>query len=147
MEKICVAPGEHGGFRNWGKDIYLEELAFPEKFPFGVGGYISSCIDDPENNMGFASYCVNQIMSADAKFRNDQTYVFFLLLVKEMIQLKRCKQTYFRQAKKLPTLNKSNVFNIDRENLDRYNRSFQVFKSLRGTSMYFEESKKTSWPY
>ena len=32
--------------------------------------------------------------------------------------------------------------NIDRTYLDRYNRSFQVFKSLRGTSMYYEESKK-----
>ena len=59
-----------------------------------------------------------------------------------MIQLKRCKSTYFRQATRLPTLNKNNVCNMDRSNLERYNRSFQVFKSLRGTSMYFEESKK-----
>ena len=95
MEKISVAPGEEGKFENWGDDIYLEERAFPEKFPFGTGGYLSSCLDDEEHSMGFASYCVSQIMSADSKFRNFSTYIFFLLLVKELVQLKRCKTTYF----------------------------------------------------
>ena len=94
MEKICVAPGEEGGFNNWGKDVFLEEKAFPEKFPYGTGGYISSCIDDPENDMGFANYCINQIMSCDPKFRKDSSYLFFLLLVKELIQLKRCKTSH-----------------------------------------------------
>ena len=63
MEKIQVAPGEFGKFKNWGDDIFLEEKIFPEKFPFGTGGYLSSCIDNPENDMGFANYCINQIMS------------------------------------------------------------------------------------
>ena len=98
MEKTAVAPGEFGGFQNWGKDVFLEEKCFPEKFPFGTGGYLSSCINDQGNDMGFANYCINQIMSADPKFRQDSAYVFFLLLVKELIQLKRCKTTYFRQA-------------------------------------------------
>ena len=35
QEKVCVAPGEHGSFKNWEEDIYLEEKCFPEKFPFG----------------------------------------------------------------------------------------------------------------
>ena len=125
MEKICVAPGEEGGFKNWGKDIYLEEKSFPEKFPYGSGGYLSSSIDDPENSMGFANYCKNQLMSADPKFRRDPTYIFFILLVKELIQLKRCKTTYFRQARRLPNLKKQDVCNIDPSNLSRYNRSFQ----------------------
>ena len=142
MEKVVVAPGEFGSFQNWGKDVFLEEKAFPEKFPFGTGGYLSSCLDDPENDMGFAYYCINQIMSADPKFRNDSAYLFFLLLVKELIQLKRCKTTYFRQATRLPNLRKEDIQNIDRSNLSRYNRSYQVFKNMRGTSMYYEESKK-----
>ena len=142
VKKMCVAPGEQGAFSNWGSDVFLEEKAFPEKFPFGTGGYLSSCIDDQENNMGFANYCINQIMSADPKFRSDSTYIFFLLLVKELIQLKRCKATYFRQATRLPNLTRNDVCNNDRSNLNRFNRTFQVFKSLRGTSMYYEESKK-----
>jgi hypothetical protein len=62
--------------------------------------------------------------------------------VKELIQLKRCKTTYFRQATRLPNLSKDDVVNMDPENLSRFNRSYQVFKSLRGTSMYYEECKK-----
>ena len=142
MEKIAVAPGEFGAFQNWGKDVFLEEKCFPEKFPFGTGGYLSSCLNDKENDMGFANYCINQIMSADPKFRNDSAYLFFILLVKELIQLKRCKTTYYRQASRLPNMTKENIINIDRSNLSRFNRSYQVFKNMRGTSMYYEESKK-----
>ena len=141
MEKMCVAPGEGGGFNNWGDDIFLEEKCFPEHFPYGTGGYLSTCMNS-ENKTGFAAYCVNQILSADSKFRMDTSYLFFLLLVKELIQLKRCKNTYFRQATKLPNLTKNDICNTDRENLNRYNRSFQVFKSVRGTSMNYEQSKK-----
>ena len=121
MEKIAVAPGESGKFQNWGDDIYLEEKMFPEKFPFGTGGYLSTCMDNPENNLGFAAYCVNQIMSCDEKFRNDTIYLFFLLLVKELIMLKRCKTTYPQQATKIPNLKKSDVLNLKHENLGRFN--------------------------
>ena len=68
LEKVVVAPGEFGGFENWGKDVFLIEKCFPEKLQFGTGG---SCMNDPENDMGFANYCINQIMSCDSKFRND----------------------------------------------------------------------------
>ena len=137
--KVPMSTGE---FQNWGKDVFLEERCFPEKFPFGTGGYLSSSIKDEANNMGFANYCISQIMSCDPRFRNDSAYLFFLLLVKELIQLKRCKTTYFRQATRLPNLSKTDICNLDREDLSRYNRTFQVFKNMRGTSMYFEESKK-----
>ena len=142
MAKVSVAPGEFGSFKNWGDDVFLEEKIFPEKFPYGTGGYLSSVIDNPDNNLGFANYCVNQIMSCDPKFRNDSTYLFFLLLVKELIMLKRCKSTYLRQATKLPNLTRNDVLTMKHENLSRFNRSFEVFKNMRGTSMYYEESKK-----
>ena len=142
MEKICVAPGEDGKFQNWKEDVFLEEKAFPGKFPYGTGGYLSSQVNDSKNDMGFANYCINQIMSCDPKFRQDSAYLFFLHLVKELIQLKRCKSTYFRQATRLPNLSKEDVMNVDHENLSIFNRSYQVFKNVRGTSMYYAESKK-----
>ena len=40
MEKICIAPGETGHFQNWNEDLFLEEKCFPEKFPYGTGGYL-----------------------------------------------------------------------------------------------------------
>ena len=142
MQQICVAPGEYGKFVNWKEDLFIEEKSFPEKFPFGIGGFLSTVIDDDNNSMGFADYCISQLMSCDPKFRNDFSYIFFLLLVKELILLKRCKTTYLRQARKLPNLSKNDIINIDNENLTRYNRSYEVFKNVRGTSMYYEQAKK-----
>ena len=39
-------------------------------------------------------------------------------------------------------MTKEDVMNVDHEDLSRFNRSYQVFKNVRGTSMYYEESKK-----
>ena len=142
MSKICIAPGEDGKFMNWSQDIFLEEKAFPEKFPYGIGGYLSSMTNSDGEDIGFASYCVGQLMSCDPKFRQDIIYVLFLLLVKELIELKRCKVTFLRQATRLPKLSKDDVLRFDPVNLNRYNRTFEVFKKMRGTSMYFEHSKK-----
>ena len=90
--------------------MFLEERCFPELFPFGVGGYLSSLIhdEDKSTDMGFAAYVKHRILSKDPKYRKNSCYLLFLLLVKELVQLKRCKQTYLRQASKLPNLTKLN---------------------------------------
>ena len=142
MRKICIAPGETGQFKNWGEDLFLEEKAFPEKFPYGLGGYLSSMINNEGDDMGFAAYCRSQLMNCDPKFRQDVIYIFFLLLVKELIELKRCKFTFMRQATRLPNLSKDDVLNYDPINLNRYNRTFEVFKNMRGTSMFYQKAKK-----
>lgn len=41
----------------------------------------------------------------------------------------------------IPNLSKTEILDIKHENIARYNRSFQVFKSLHGTSPYYEHSK------
>ena len=142
MEKIQIAPGEFGSFKNWGEDVFLEEKCFPHLFPYGVGGYLSTNLDGKDIHTGFAAYVCNRIMSADTKYRQDYVYLFFLLLVKELIQLKNCKSTYLRQARKLPNLTKDDVITFEKTNLPRYNRSFEVYKNMRGTSMFYEDAKK-----
>ena len=99
-------------------------------------------MDETKPKIGFAEYIKHRVLSVDSKYRRNTAYVFFLLLVKELLQLKRCKQTYFRQATKVPNLTKESIINVKAEDLSRYNRSYQVFKTLRGTSMYFEEAKR-----
>jgi hypothetical protein len=142
MEKICIAPGEYGEFQNWGDDIFIEEKCFPHLFPHGIGGYLSTALEGKDHDMGFANYVRHRVMSADPKYRQDYIYLFFLLLVKELIALKRCKETYLRQATKVPKMTKQDVLNVKHENLVRYNRTFEVFKTMRGTSSYYQQSKK-----
>ena len=79
---------------------FLEEKAFPHLFCTGSGGYLSS---HRENGMGFADYVKLRIFGMDPRFRNDSTYLFFLFVLKEKIELRRCEATFFRKGK----LNKS----------------------------------------
>ena len=140
MSTISIAPGEMGEFKNWKGDVFLEEKAFPHLFPYGIGGYISSCLSS-KKNMGFAAYCRHRVRSVDPKFRNDQIYVFFLELVKELLDIKNCQSTYLRQARHTPGLTKQHITDMRYANLERYNRSFSVFKKMRGFSSFYEAAK------
>ena len=136
-----MAPGEKGKWMNWLSDLYLEEKLFPALFPFGIGGFLSSQILR-QTNLGFSNYVKSRILSADSKFRNDASYVFFLLLVKEMCEMRRSEQTYFRKATKIQNLTANRVKDISKEYLLRYNNAYTTFKACRGTSMYYQDVKK-----
>ena len=92
--------------------------------------------------MGYSNYIKNRLLSADPKFRNDASYVFFLLLVKELTDMKRSEKTHFRKATKVPNLTAKNVSDIGKENLFRYNNAFKAYKTIRGTTMYYADTKK-----
>ena len=141
IRAVSVAPGEMGEFQNWKEDVYLEEKCFPELFPRGVGGYLSTCIST-KKNIGFANYCRNRLKSSDAKYRNDHIYVFFLQLVKELIALESAVTTNLRQARNTKGLTKGCVDKMRFHDLERFNRSYSAFKKCRGTSSYFEAAKK-----
>ena len=141
LNKISIAPGEKGKWKNWGDDIYLEEKMFPSLFPYGVGGYLSSNMIR-KSNMGFSNYVKSRLLSVNSKFRNDPTYIFFLQLVKEMIDMRRSETTVLRKATKIPALNARNVTETNLEFLKRNNTAFSTFKTIRGTAMYYQDIKK-----
>ena len=58
------------------------------------------------------------------------------------MELKNCKATYFRQARNTPGLSKESLTEARYQSLERYSRSFSVFKKMRGTAMYYEAAKK-----
>ena len=95
-----------------------------------------------DTDMGFANYIKSRLLSADDKFRKDPSYVFFLLLVKELVDMKRSKQTYFRKASKIPSLTPKAVQDISKEYLYRYDNAYTTFKTMRGTAMYYQDIKK-----
>ena len=141
VKKLSLAPAEEGKWMNWQSDLFLEEKLFPRLFPYGIGGFLSSNMLK-KSNMGYSNYIKNRLLSADPKFRNDPSYVFFLLLVKELTDMKRSEQTYFRKATKAPNLTAKKVNEITKEHLFRYNNAFQTYKSCRGTTMYYQDIKK-----
>ena len=141
LRKIFLAPGEEGSMQNWQSDVFLEEKLFPALFPFGIGGYMSSNVIR-SSNIGFANYVKSRLLCADPKFREDPYYMFFLLLVKEMVEMLRSESTFYRKAGKASNLTPKIVKEITPEFMVRYNTAFTSFKTLRGTSMYFQAVKK-----
>ena len=96
-----------------------------------------------QEDMGFSNYVRHRILSADSRYRDDNDYLFFLLIVKELIDLKRSKQTVLRQTQRVQYMSLSDYKNIaSREDLPRCNKSYEAFKSIRGTSPYYEQAKK-----
>ena len=126
---------------NWQSDVFLEEKLFPALFPYGIGGFMSANVIR-SSNIGFANYVKSRLLSADPKFRDDPYYLFFLLLVKEMVEMLRSESTFYRKAAKAPLLTPKVVKEITPDFMVRYNTAFSAFKSLRGTSMYFQAIKK-----
>ena len=59
-----------------------------------------------------------------------------------MVDMKRSKQTFFRKASKSPKLTPSTIQQISKEYLYRYDNAYTCFKSIRGTAMYFQDTKK-----
>ena len=121
-----------------GRRCFLEEKLFPKLFPWGQGGFLSSNILK-RSNMGFSNYVKSRLLSVDPKFRNDPYYIFFLLLVKEMVDTKRSEKTFFRKATKVPNLNASLIGEITPEFLMRnslqnnqryYNILFLIYQSI-----------------
>ena len=87
--------------------------------------------------MGFSNYVKSRLLSVDPKFRNDPYYIFFLLLVKEMVDTKRSEKTFFRKATKVPNLNASLIGEITPEFLMRNNNAYTAYKTIRGTTPYY----------
>ena len=56
--------------------------------------------------------------------------------------IKRCKSTFLRQATRLPNLSKNDILRYDPANINRFNRSYEVFKNMRGTAMFYQNAKK-----
>ena len=140
-EVLEVAPTDKGKFVNWRSEIFLEEKLFPNLFPYGIGGFLSSNLLK-QSNMGFSNYIKNRLLSADPKFRNDSAYCFFLLLVKELTDMKRSETTYIRKATRVPHLTPNLINEVTKQNLFRYDNAYSTFKTMRGTAMYYQDVKK-----
>ena len=146
LENVSVAPGEGGKFETFGDSTYLEEKSFTNLFFYGVDGFLDinrKC----KNKIGFAAYCRSRIKSIDPRFREDPNYLFFLQITKEKIEIKRSIQTYMRQSRRTPGLNRTVLNQVGVDNLDKYNKRYSAYKNIRGTTMYYQSMKRDAMAF
>ena len=160
-EKITsIAPGEGQKFDN--NMEHQEERCFPELFPTGKGGYVSTYLN---SGLGFSNYCklrltgglcidkddisdyvINSEKEAKInyeRFRKNHHYMMFLLLILDSINMRRAQSTAFRKVSRLQEYreNPNIIKEKDKEELIRRNVGYRTFKNIRGTAPYFEFQK------
>ena len=81
--------------------------------------------------MKFSEYIKMRILGPHSEFRRNQTYVFFLLCIKERCQVRSMTSMYYRKAFKIPGLGKKNVSESNLVDLARSDATYSVYKNLR----------------
>lgn len=83
-----------------------------------------------------------RMLGKETSFRRNQTYVFFLLCVKERCQVRSMTSIYYRKAYKKPGLGKKKLSQCNLTDLARSDASYAIYKNLRGTPPFFAAQKK-----
>ena len=108
-------------------------------FNLGTGGYISTWKD---GGTKFSDYVKMRMLGPNTAYRRNQTYVFFLLCIKERCQVRSMTSMYFRKAFKKPGLGSKYISERNIADLSRSDATYAVYKQLRGSPPYFAANKK-----
>ena len=105
----------------------------------GKGGYVSTF---KKRGMKFSDYIKMRMLGPESEFRRNQTYVFFLLCIKERCQVRSMTSMHFRKAFKVPGLGKNKISESNLADLARSEATYSVYKNLRGSPPYFQSQKR-----
>ena len=77
-------------------------------------------------------YVKMPLLGAHDRFRKDTTYMMFIFLVKETVELKRSRVTFFRKAKLHYKSDKTNLREAAKDEIERHDAGFKgtLFISL-----------------
>ena len=75
--------------------------------------------------MGFVDYVKMQLLGADDRFRKDMTYMMFIFLVKETMELKRSRVMFFRKAKLHYKSDKTKLREAAKDEIEQTDASFK----------------------
>merc|ERR1719481_453073 len=138
--RVVVAPTEKGKFVNYEEVKDIEERCFPHLFPKGNGGYLSTYAS---KKVTFSNYIKMRLNGIDRRYANDHQYVIFLYQIKESLEIKRSRVTYFRKCKMNKSkYNKSSLAGFTKTEMERSDLGFKAFKNVRGTPYFYEAKKK-----
>lgn len=93
--------------------------------------------------VGFSNYVKARLLGVDSRFRDDKTYLMFIFLVKEMLELKRSRVTVFRKARLHLKGRPDFLREADRDEILRHDIGYKAFKNMRGTPPYFSDKKQS----
>ena len=138
---FSIAPGEGSKPIPLMTDKLFEELANPEKFPTGKGGYIDT---QRQSKLTLQKYVNARLLDQDGQFAKDIEYIFGMQYAVEHKRVKDCISIALRQTKGRQQLGKTidagtlkNPHHL--QNLLKRDKAYTFLKKIRGSPPYWQQ--------
>ena len=80
-----------------------------------------------------------RLYGIDRRYFSDHLYIIFLYQVKEALEIKISRVTYFRKSKMNKIqYTKATIMNVQKTEIERADLDFKVFRTIIGTITYFQ---------
>jgi len=136
-EILSVAPGEGNFPLDAMLDQNSEVLAYPQKFPFGRGGFT----DSRNIKITLKKYTNQRILNCDKRFCSDVNYLFYAQFITEQKQI---RDNILIAIRKLHGQVKAgDISSIEgmRQHI-KQDQAYQFLKNVRGTPPYWQKTVK-----
>ena len=138
---FSIAPGEGSKPIPLLTDKLFEELANPEKFPSGKGGYADT---QRHTRLTLGKYVNAHLLDQDGRFAKDIEYIFAMQYAVEHKQVRDCISIALRQTKGRQQLGKNIDARIlknpqDIQNMLKKDKAYTFLKNIRGSPPYWQK--------
>ena len=137
---ICVAPGEGQKPLNILSDKDFEEMAFPQKYPYGKGGFSAERCE----NLTMRRYFNQRLLDVDGRFSGDVEYLLAAQYAAEYQQVNSLTSVVMRQVpgriyrgQRVTAGDLKDPIRLSE--LIQRDKAYKLLKQVRGTPAYWQK--------
>ena len=138
---FSIAPGEGNKPIPLLTDTLFEELANPDKFPFGKGGFVDT---ERDTKLTLRKYVNARLLDQDGRFAKDIEYIFAMQYAVEHKQVRDSISIALRQTRGRQQVSRNLHAGMLKnpqhlQNLFKKDRAYTFLKNIRGSPPYWQK--------
>ena len=138
---FSIAPGEGNKPIPLLTDTLFEELANPDKFPYGKGGFADA---ERDTKLTLRKYVNARLLDQDGHFAKDIEYIFAMQYAVEHKQVRDCISVALRQTRGRQQVSRNLYAGMLKnpqhlQNLFKKDRAYTFLKNIRGSPPYWQK--------
>ena len=138
---FSIAPGEGNKPIPLLTDTLFEELANPDKFPFGKGGFVDT---ERDTKLTLRKYVNARLLDQDGRFAKDIEYIFAMQYAVEHKQVRDSISIALRQTRGRQQVGRNLHAGMLKnpqhlQNLFKKDRAYTFLKNIRGSPPYWQK--------
>ena len=138
---FSISPGEGNKPIPLLTDTLFEELANPDKFPYGNGGFADT---ERDTKLTLRKYVNARLLDQDGHFAKDIEYIFAMQYAVEHKQVRDCISVALRQTRGCQQVGRNLDAGILKnpqhlQNLFKKDRAYTFLKNIRGSPPYWQK--------